>query len=124
VEAFVTYLIDTNALTMRARLVEQIRLSARLIKCRWPRPDDDGRCRYCGWPLIRVERYDQTAGTVAPHWRHRRPLVHARSAQSSPYRQWQVGAGGRLTAFTHESWVKWQAQAEQWALDNKQANRQ
>ena len=60
------------------------RRSAQADRCRWPEPAADGRCRYCGWALTPVRRYDAVAGTVTGHYRHRRPgLPLGMGAQAS-----------------------------------------
>lgn len=53
------------------------RRSAQADRCRWPEPDTDGRCRYCGWPLTLVRTYEAEAGVVIGHYRHRRPRLPA-----------------------------------------------
>ena len=55
------------------RLLLPYRRSAGADPCRWPEPDADGRCRYCGWALTRVGGHDAQAGYVTGHYRHRRP---------------------------------------------------
>jgi hypothetical protein len=58
------------------------RKSAGADRCRWPSPDADGRCRFCGWALTKVRAYGEGTTFVTGHYRHRKPRELALSTWS------------------------------------------
>lgn len=112
-----------QGMTLTEAMFKQLRKSMGLTRCRWPSPDRDDRCRFCGWPLTWA---GGAPGQIEGHWRHRRPklstlsrwethLIGSGSARSSTNdvdpRSDALRHNVRLrkTPVTVEEWAIWKA---------------